>query len=629
MPENRYQVFIFCRKNALLRVSSRPMFIRKKSKKEKTTGRCYFMYQLVECVRTERGPRQQILLSIGPDLNLPEEQHKMLANRIEEITTGVHPLIPYPEEVERLAQEYAAQLINRLTEKAKPHAAPREEEYHSVDLRTIEQQEPRTVGAEHVLLTIAQQLCLPQQLRAWGLSQHETILALGTIIGRAIFPASELSTYQWLTQRSGLGELLNHQFRVNSLHQFYKISDTLLSLKPVMEKYLEQKEQQLHSFRNTLVLYDLTNTYLEGRASANEKAQFGRSKEKRTDCKLLTLGLVINEHGFAKRSEFLPGNISEPGSFRQAIQALHDPELIRPTIVMDAGIATEENLRWLREQHYTYIVCARQNPPAHALETELVPVNESDKYLVKAARIRVEDQEEQWLYCESQAKAEKAQQMIETFQSRFERDLRKIADSLTKPKGRKTCRKVAERIGRLKEKHRRVAHCYKISLQTDPEKKHAIKMTWSRKQEKIEAKINGSYCLRTNLKNQDVSQLWNLYGMLLKIEDAFRFMKSELGMRPLYHQKAYRMDGHLWITLLAYHLIQNCLYQLKQAGINCRWKTIRNILSSRIRVTLNMRTEDKSMIYHRSTTKPEGQHMQIYAALGLSPRIGRSKKCII
>jgi transposase len=168
----------------------------------------------------------------------------------------------------------------------------------------------------------------------------------------------------------------------------YEISDKLLSHKIALERSLEAVEMKFHGYKSTLALYDLTNTYMEGQAKGNPKAAFGVSKEKRTDCPLVTLGLVLNEHGFLNRTSILPGNASEPATLQEMIKSLDtDQSLFKPIIILDAGIASEDNLQWLKSNGYKYIVSARQDAPSVELEGELVPV-EDRKNLVKAALVK-------------------------------------------------------------------------------------------------------------------------------------------------------------------------------------------------------------------------------------------------
>ena len=604
------------------------MFIRKTRIPKLETGKSYFNFQLVESYRTERGPRQRILLNLGPDLDLEKPELKSLANRIEEILKGVVSLFAVDDKIESLAQKYASQLLHRLSGQTKESQPQDDASYRMIDSQTIEQQEPRTVGAEHLLLHLASELKMRKKFKELGFSEKEIALSLATIIGRAVFPASERATHEWLTQRSGLGELLNYDFRATTLGHLYKIGDLLLAHKEELEKYLDQAQQQVHGYRSTLVIYDLTNTYMEGRAKGNKKATFGRSKEKRTDCPLVTLGLVINEHGFASRSSFLPGNISEPKTLREAIEKLSDSkDLFKPVVVLDAGIATVENLQWLREHQYRYIVSARQNAPSRELEGALESAGNDTG--VKVALIKSNDEEERWLYCESEAKRAVSSQMKKLFRARFEGALEQMRLSLSKPRGRKRYSKVLERIGRLKEKHSRVSGCYEIIVEPSGDGERAVCITWKVRPEKLEERLNGHYFLRTNLTHLAAPQLWKLYDNLRTVEDAFRFMKSSLGMRPVHHQKEERVDGHLWITILAYHLIQSCLYRFNQQGIHYHWQTIRDRLSSRMRVTMQAKTNEGKMLYHRSSTKAEDRQMEIYRTLGLSPQIMKAKEVVV
>lgn len=609
------------------------MFIKKTVKTERKTGKSYFAYHLVESYRTERGPRQRTLLYMGADINLPAGDYKLLVERIEDIIAGRESLLSYPEPIERLAQIYASQLVSRLSEPlthiAESGQTNVKPDFVSIDVNTIEKLEPRTVGIEHLLLQMANQLQLPEKLKKLGMPDVDVSIALGSIIARAAFPDSERSTYSYLCNNSGLGELIDFDFKKSSLDKLYQISDRILKYKNELEAHLEDIAQKIHSYKHTIALYDLTNTYMEGQANTNPKAKNGLSKEKRQDCPLVTMGIVVNEHGFLHRTSIFPGNVSEPRTLKEMIKKLSSHEsLIKPIIVLDAGISSEENLKWLRENQYKYVVSARQRAPSIELEGELTPVGDINN-LVKAALIKSDESEERWLYCESEAKEAVATSMKTSFRKRFEADLQKIAVGLSKPKGRKKYIKVIERLGKLKEKHKKISGCYEINVLASEDGKHATSIEWKVIEDKMNEKLTGRYFLRTNLIKMEAKELWQLYNTLRGVEDAFRFMKSSLGLRPIYHQKEHRVDGHLWITILAYHLIQNCLYQLKKQGINFHWQTIRKILMSRVRVTTQAKTADEKTLYHRSTTKAEKAQLEIYKALGLSSQILQAKKIIL
>ena len=604
------------------------MFIKKALKTDPKSGKSYFSYHLVESIRTDKGPRQRTLLYMGSHIDLPEADHKQLAERIGDIISGQLTILPYPDNIERLAQQYASQVIRRLSETMEDSKSTKAE-FVSIEINSIETSEPRTVGTEHLMLQMANQLQLSKKLQELGLSKKETSIALGSIIARAIRPDSERSTHAWLCNDSGLGELLNFNFKKSSLDKFYRISDQLLKHKFSIERHLEVTEQKFHGYQSTIALYDLTNTYIEGQAKSNPKATYGVSKEKRNDCPLVTMGLVINEHGFLNRTSILPGNASEPKTLKEMIKNLDSHQsLFKPIIILDAGISSEDNLKWLRDNKYKYVVSARQGAPSVEIEEELVSVGDLHN-LVKAALIKSDNGDEKWLYCESEAKAAVATKMKQSFRKRFEEDLQKLVTGLTKPKGRKKYTKILERLGRLKEKHKKISGCYEVNVVAAEDGINAISIEWKVIDEKISGKLTGSYFLRTNLVEMGAKELWQLYNTLRGVEDAFRFMKSSLGLRPIYHHKEHRVDGHLWITILAYHLIQNCLYQLGKQGVVYQWKTIRKIMMRRIRVTTQAKTEEGKILYHRSSTKAEGEQVKIYRALGLSSQILKAQKTIL
>jgi transposase len=606
------------------------MFIRKTHSLNRKTKKSYFNFQLVESIRTEKGPRQRILLNLGTDLDLEASECKNLANRIEEITNGQTNCFPIAERLESLAQIYASRLIKNLSQPvAEEKATAAIPDYTAIDLQTVIHQEARTVGAEDLLLRVAKQLKLPEKLAELNFSEKQIALALGSVIGRAVFPASERATRDRLIDSSGLGELLNVDFSLISLNQFYESSDQLLTVKKELEKHIFEQQKALHCYADTIVLYDLTNTYMEGQSKKNQKAQFGFSKEKRSDCPLVTLGLVLSSQGFLRHSEFLPGNISEPKSLQGAIEALslaHD--LFKPTIVMDAGFATEGNLLWLRENGYTYVVSARQKAPPLTIEGLTIATGNAAKYQVKVAELPLNGKEK-WVYCESSAKEATASSMKSFFQKRLEKDLEKLTEGLQKPTGRKKLHKIFERVGRIKEKHRSISSCYEITVVASEDGLKASRVEWKLLADKLAEKLTGRYFLRTNLIELSAKELWDLYNNIRTVEDAFRYMKSSLGMRPVYHQTENRVDGHLWITILAYTLIQDVFYRLRVKGVAHNWETIRMRLGSRVRVSMRAQTDKATTIHLRTTTEAEQPHLEIYKALNFSSKILETKKTVM
>ena len=222
--------------------------------------------------------------------------------------------------LEREAQRVVAQLLARAP--ASPATRAPAEELHRVAVDSLALLRPRAVGVETVGLWALQQLGVPALLVRLGLTGPQRAAALGSIIGRLAAPGSERATHAWLGQRSALGELLEVDFEALSAMQLYRASDTLLAHRETIEQHLFRQVSDLFGLAPTVTLYDLTNTYFEGEAGAQPKARRGHSKEKRSDCPLLTLGLVLDGSGFVRRSQVFAGNVREDSTLAAMLTAL-------------------------------------------------------------------------------------------------------------------------------------------------------------------------------------------------------------------------------------------------------------------------------------------------------------------
>ena len=607
-------------------IKSEIMFIRKINRTEKKTGHVYSEYRLVESVRTADGKvSQRLLLNLGSGFRLPEEQWKLLTKRIEEIMAGQLELFSSDEKIESQAHYYVKKIMAKapIEQSVSQKSSKVESSFETVDVNNLQHHCVRTVGGEHVAWSAIQALQLDKFLKQLGYTAPQVAIAIGQIIGRLLNPGSELSTHEWLSTRSGLDELMDADFGMIGRDQLYRISDKLLESKEAIEQFLYQRERTLFQLSETITLYDLTNTYFEGSGQYNDKAKFGRSKEKRSDCRLVTMGLVLDGEGFPRCSEIFPGNVSEPKTLEEMLGLLEkNCESEKPMVILDAGIASEENIAWLKAQNYDFIVVSRKKKRSLP-EGEKIIVKEKDEYIVSVIRVDNEKTQELELYCHSTRKAEKEQSMKNQRHVRFEEDLQKIANSLTKKNGTKATEKVIERIGRLKEKHKGIARFYDIDITKNDDDSIVTKISCSRQEETEDA---GVYCLRCSRHDLDAAQIWQTYVTLTDIEAAFRCMKSELGMRPIYHQKTDRVDGHLFITLLAYHVLHGIRYQLKQKNIHASWGTIRARLNTHTRLSTTMQREDDKTVHIRKSAVPDIEHRRIYDALSLPYYPGQTLK---
>jgi transposase len=378
----------------------------------------------------------------------------------------------------------------------------------------------------------------------------------------------------------------------------------------------------------TITLYDLTNTFFEGTAKANAKANRGHSKEKRSDCPLVTLALVLDGQGFPKRSETFEGNVSEPKTLAAMLARL-SPSRGKPgaTVVLDAGLATAENIAWLRTQGYRYLAVSR-SPKKLFDDEEATLIKDDGTVCIRAQRVLDEATGEVRLYCHSSQREEKERAIQRRFSERFEEELKHIADGLTK-KGRvKKYDKILIRLGRLKQRYSRVVRFYEIRVQKDEETGNAKAIHWSRITAEEKTHL-GVYCLRTNEAGWDEQTLWRTYIMLTDLEAVFRSLKSELGLRPVYHHKTGRVDAHLFISVLAYHFVHTLRFQLKAQGINLSWEGIRRQLDGQDRVTVVLRRDDGQVYHIRKATRPEPRQQIILDALRLPHNPGSTHTTLI
>ena len=316
-----------------------------------------------------------------------------------------------------------------------------------------------------------------------------------------------------------------------SLMRLYRVSDALMAHREAIEKHLFEQVTELFGLGHTVTLYDLTNTFFEGEAKDQPKAQRGHSKEKRSDCALLTLGLVLDGSGFVRRSEVFAGRVDEDKTLEPMLKALHAPG--DALVVMDAGIATEDNVAWLRDNGYRYLVVSRQRTRRFDPERSIAIETRSAPQGFTCTRLVDEDRGEVRLYCYSEERAKKEEGIARRFAERFESELRKLHEGLSRPRTRKGLDSVWQRIGRIQERCRGAGQHYTVDVVADPHSAKAVAVTWKPKPLAGTMLTHpGVYCLRSNVHDWDPQTLWRTYTMLTDLEAVFRSLKSELGLRP-------------------------------------------------------------------------------------------------
>ena len=611
------------------------MFIRRTQTRNRTDGEPYWTYRLVETSRAGSTVKQTTLLNLGCHFDLPKQEWPALARRIDELLRGQRPLLDatMSETGQALAQRYAAQLIAlrpsaaSITPAQAAMADPGEPgRYQEVDLDSLDLVRPRSVGVEHAALSVMRQCGFEDKLAELGLNRPQIAAAVGNIIARMAHPGSELATHAWLQQRSGLSDLIGFDFEAMDLNRLYRASDALYKRREALQDHLFAQAQSIFGFGQTITLYDLTNTYFEGMAAGVSKAKRGHSKECRSDCPLVTLAMALDGSGFPRRAQVFAGNASEPATLKDMLTSLGAP--LGATVVMDAGIATEANLTWLRAQGYHYVVVSRlrerQFDPALAIE-----VQSAGDVTIKIQRV-LDAQGHALLYCHSPARAQKDRAIDAAKAAGFEAVLLKLVAGLSKPRGTRDVARIMERLGRAKQRFSRAAQHYQVEVAKDDTGTQVRAITWTKRIKPGSAAMHpGVYCLRTTLVELDDATLWRTYTMLTNLESVFRSLKTDLGLRPVFHQIDRRVEGHLFISVLAYHFVHTLRLQLKARGIEDSWQTLRETLATQQRVTATLQRRDGRAVHVRKATRPEPHHQKINEILGLAPNPGGTHRVLV
>lgn len=496
-----------------------------------------------------------------------------------------------------------------------------------IDVNTIQHRDCREVGAENVCLQAIRELQLDAFLRHEGWSERRIDATLAALIVRTVYPCSEWASLRIHEDNSAAMELLTGQFGdTPTQREVYGAAPSLYALKDKLEKHLCSRTDSLFNLTNKVMLFDLTNFYFEGRKENSAKAKFGRSKEKRSDCRLLVLALAINTEGFIRYSSILAGNTADPDSLPDMVDKIIAKNPVAPNadekvlVVMDAGIATEENLKLVKERGYNYLCVSRHKPDSiePSADGKSVTVHDSRNRAITLAEVAHEDGGDYYLRVNSPAKAMTERSMNEQWRERFETEMKKAREALARKGGTKNYEKVVERVGRAMGRYPSVSKYYLVEYERSEEKPTQmadIKWTLKVPSEEMEVKY-GTYFLRTNVPSLDEKSTWDYYNLIREIETSNRQLKTDLSLRPIHHQNDDSSDAHLFFGLLSYWIVNTIRHKLKQHGTNHYWTEIKRILSTQKAIT----TDGTNPLGERVTTRlcsdADDNAAEIYRQLG-------------
>ena len=507
------------------------------------------------------------------------------------------PFVDYNEFVRSKAEEFWTAMVKNgsidAVKSAKEESRKKAERL--VDVNTVKHTDARDVGAEWICLQAIRELEIDRFLERQGWNEIQINTALAHLITRTVYTPSELKSIRIMNENSAVCELVsgNQEWRPG-YHDIYKVAPNLYGLKDKLETHLCRKTDDLFNLTNRIVLFDLTNFYFEGRKERSAKAQYGRSKEKRNDCKLLVMALCVNAEGFIRYSSILAGNTADPDSLPDMIDTLSqktrtpsDPER-KVLVCLDAGIATEENLRKIKEKGYNYLCVSRTRLTDYEIseDCQSVKVLDTRKQEITLRQVKHEADGDYYLEINSPAKAVKESSMNRQWRERFEQELTKARDALGRKGGKKTYEKVIERVGRAIQKYPSIAKYYVIDyLRDEKNPKNMADIQWRIAVPENVDRQSGIYFLRTNVERFDEKSTWDYYNLIREIECTNRQLKTDLNLRPIYHKKDDCSDAHLFLGLLSYWIVNAIRYKLKQTGENCFWTEIVRRMSTQKAIT--------------------------------------------
>jgi len=612
------------------------MYIRRSSRTHK--GKTYTNYVLVESVLTPKGPRQKNICSLGDLQPRPRAEWLALAHKLTSALSGQAELLasqtPDSELQELVAKVQSARPLSSTEDSARRVAA--ESDLVAVHVDQVRTEESREAGPVHVGYQFWLRLGLDGILAQAGLSERVRQLTCVMTLNRLIHPASELAMPDWI-RSTALADILQIDFRLLAEDALYRNLDKLHTQRVAIETALAERERTLFSLDQTVFLYDVTSTFFEGLALSNPKAKRGYSRDHRPDCKQVLIGLAVNRDGFPLAHEVFAGNRHDSTTLDEMLTALDTRVGLLPgqTVVVDRGMSGEENLKKIVARKLHYLVAEpygarsdwvrdfENDEDFSEVKRETSPTNPFQRKSTIRVKVR-QVGEETHVLCLSSERMAKDRAIREAHEKRLLVDLEKLTKRVAKGKGRGTKpAEVLESIGRLKERYSRVARYYRMEY--DSQTKVFSYSLDEAKRVKAE-KLDGSYLLKTDRGDLTADEAWRIYTLLTKAEAAFRTLKSPLGERPIFHHKEGRVEAHIFLCVLSYHLLISIEKTLLNAGVHTSWATVRETLKTHQINTIVLPADGGMVLRLRQGTAPEAAHRDLYQKLRITSEIIRPHK---
>jgi transposase len=505
-------------------------------------------------------------------------------------------------------------------------------QYVEVDLKGVRVEQTQDFGDVFLALTLWRMLgfdeLFSKNLPAGREEVSWSLMACVLTIARFVEPDSELHVEDTWYRRTALGRMLAVAAGKVNAARLYRTLDTILPLKSDIETHLKQRVGELFSPDFDLLLYDVTSTYFEGQAKANPQAKHGYSRDHRGDCKQVCIGLVATQDGFPLAYEVFSGNRADVTTVEEMVEIIESKYgRARRIWVMDRGMVSEDNLQFLRNRGGFYLVGTPRGMlkrfEAYLLDRDWSEVQEG----IEVKLVNSPNGQETFVLCRSADRREKEKAIHERFSERIEAGLSKMDKELKRARKKRDRAVLERRIGRLLGKNSRAAGGFKIEVVEDKTCPASLQLRWWR----IEAwrqwssLSEGCYLLRTNLREQSPEKLWQTYMQLTDVEAVFRTGKSDLKIRPIWHQLEHRVQGHILFSFLAYALWKTLQIWMERSGLG---RGVRTVIEEFARLKANdviLKTSAGREIKLCCITQPDPAQRALLDRMGLTipERLGR------
>ena len=577
------------------------MFLRRHRKV--SDGEAYDYWTLVKTVRTVRGPRHQIVANLGK-LDAKEVSTRRGWQHLEELLDG----------------RPRAQQLELGTVAQRPGATPL---WRQVDVGGVRVERLRQFGRVYLGLALWRRLGLHELLRQMLPPGEEDIgwdvVACVLTLGRFCAQPSELALAERWFEDTALEDVLGIPADKLNETRLYRGLDQLLPSKEALCQHLLERYRDWFGVRFEFLLYDVTSTYFEGSALSNPQARHGYSRDSRSDCKQVCIGLVVTPEGLPIAYEVFGGNRADVTTVQEIVEQMEDKYGQAKRIwVMDRGLVSEENLAWLRTRAATYLVGTPRSQ-LRSYQAALLDQKEWQKIRdgLEVKLVVGPTGEEKFILCRSQDRAAKEKAMLDRQLERLRSELQKL-DAALRQHAHKDLEAVGRRIGRWLGRYPAAAAVLQVQVEKDA-KGRASALQIQERTERLEwaRRAHGAYLLRTNHASSDPADLWRWYVQLSQAEAAFRTAKSDLGLRPIFHQKQTRVQAHILVCFLALALWRTLEQWMRAKGLGDCARQLLLELDELRSMDVILPTAEAGPVRLRVVAKPEKTLAQLLAHLGL------------